>query len=588
MTGGRPECHRSRKSRARSGSSPEGSQRDPDSGLHRRNDPCPDLVRADHRVSPPRVDIPREYNAAHDLVERNLAAGRAAKIAIIDDEGSYSYGELASRVNRCANALQGLDIRPEQRVLLCLLDTIDFPTAFLGSIKAGIVPVATNTLLTTKDYEYMLRDSRACALIVSAPLLPAFVPLLGRLPDLKHVIVSGGKACAYPSLASLLAAADDEFAAAETTCDDTCFWLYSSGSTGAPKGALHVHSSLIQTAELYARPILGLQEDDLLFSAAKLFFAYGLNNGLTFPLAVGATAVLMAERPTPASVVARLRKHQPTIFYGVPTLFGALLASADLPQRGELRLRRCTSAGEALPADIGKRWTDHFGVEILDGLGSTEMLHIFLSNRPGNVHYGTTGTPVPGYELRILDDGGQPVAPGHVGELQVCGPTSASAYWNNREKSRGTFVGPWTRSGDKYSVNADGNFVYAGRTDDMLKVSGIYVSPIEVESSLISHPAVLEAAVIGRADEEELIKPAAYVVLKSDRQPSEELAEELKRHVKSQLAPYKYPRWIEFIDELPKTATGKIQRYKLRAQASGNRDGSGHRPVAVETSQENA
>jgi benzoate-CoA ligase len=532
----------------------------------------PSLSTADHRASPPRVDIPRNYNAAHDLVERNLRAGRAAKVAYIDDLGSYTYGDLAGRVNRCANAFVALGLQPEQRILLCLLDTIDFPAAFLGAIKAGIVPVAGNTLLTTKDYEYMLRDSRARALVVSAPLLPAFVPLLGTLPDLKHVIVSDPSGAPVPaphlSLGALAAASPTGFAAAETTADDACFWLYSSGSTGAPKGTVHVQSSLISTAELYAKPVLGIREDDVVFSAAKLFFAYGLGNGLTFPLAVGATAVLMAERPTPAAVFARLARHQPTIFYGVPTLFAALLASPDLPARGALKMRVCTSAGEALPADIGKRWTVHFGVEILDGLGSTEMLHIFLSNRPGAVRYGTSGTPVPGYEMRIVGDDGHLLPRGEVGELQVSGPTAAMAYWNNREKSRSTFQGPWTRSGDKYSIDADGYYVYAGRTDDMLKVSGIYVSPIEVESALITHPAVLEAAVIGKADDEQLIKPVAYVVLKSGRQASEALAEELRQHVKTQLAPYKYPRWIEFIDELPKTATGKIQRFKLRAKAS--------------------
>ena len=531
----------------------------------------PSLSTADHRIDPPRVDIPRDYNAAHDLIERNLQAGRGGKTAYIDDHGSYAYGELAERVNRCANALSGLGLQREQRVLLCLLDTIDFPAAFLGAIKAGIVPVAGNTLLTTRDYDYMLRDSRAVALIVSAPLLPVFTPLLGALPDLKHVIVAGATGDIGPthrSLPALMAAAGKDFAAAETTCDDACFWLYSSGSTGPPKGTVHVQSSLISTAELYAKPVLGIREDDVVFSAAKLFFAYGLGNGLTFPLSVGATTVLMAERPTPAAVFARLRTHQPTIFYGVPTLFAALLASPDLPARGELRMRVCTSAGEALPAEIGRRWTEHFGVEILDGLGSTEMLHIFLSNRPGSVRYGTSGHPVPGYELRIVGDDGRPAAPGEVGELQVSGPTAAMAYWNNREKSRATFQGPWTRSGDKYSIDTDGCYIYAGRTDDMLKVSGIYVSPIEVESALITHPAVLEAAVIGKADEEELIKPVAYVVLQSGRQPSEALAEELRQHVKTQLAPYKYPRWIEFIDELPKTATGKIQRFKLRARAA--------------------
>ncbi|MEO7156412.1 MAG: benzoate-CoA ligase family protein [Vicinamibacterales bacterium] len=532
----------------------------------------PSLSTADHHTRPHRIDIPSDYNAAHDLIERNLVAGRVGKTAYIDDQGAYTFGDLAERINRCANALTGLGILREQRVLLCLHDSIDFPTAFLGSIKAGIVPVAGNTLLTSADYEFMLRDSRASALIVSAPLLPIFAPLLGRLPALKHVIVSGAPPDAavggYPSFENLLAAAGTEFAAVDTTGDDVCFWLYSSGSTGPPKGTIHVHSSLIQTAELYAKPILGIREDDVVFSAAKLFFAYGLGNGLTFPLAVGATTVLMAERPTPAAVFARLLEHQPTIFYGVPTLFAALLVSPDLPGRAELNLRCCTSAGEALPAPIGKHWTEHFGVEILDGLGSTEMLHIFLSNSPGKVRYGTSGTPVPGYDLRILGDDDAPVPHGTIGELQISGPTSAMAYWNNREKSRNTFQGQWTRSGDKYSVDAEGYYIYAGRSDDMLKVSGIYVSPIEVESALITHLAVLEAAVIGKGDEDELVKPIAYVVLKSGHQPSAELADELRRHVKSRLAPYKYPRWIEFIDELPKTATGKIQRFKLRAKAA--------------------
>jgi benzoate-CoA ligase len=532
----------------------------------------PSLSTADHHASPPRVDIPHDYNAAHDLVERNLAAGRAGKLAYVDDAGAYTYGELAERVNRCANALTALGVRPEERVLLCLLDTIDFPSVFLGAIKAGIVPIAANTLLTTRDYDYMLRDSRARALIVSAALLPTIAPVLTAHRDLRHVIASGApgedEAGADHSLAALMNAAPTSCAPAETTRDDTCFWLYSSGSTGAPKGAVHAHSSLILTAELYAKPVLGIREDDVVYSAAKLFFAYGLGNALTFPMAVGATAVLMAERSTPAAIIARLARHQPTIFYGVPTLFAALLANPELPQGGALRLRVCASAGEALPADIGRRWTERFGVEILDGLGSTEMLHIFLSNRPGEVRYGTTGIPVPGYELRIVGDDGEPVARGKVGELQINGPTAATGYWNNREKTRSTFLGNWTRSGDKYSIDPDGYYLYAGRTDDMLKVGGVYVSPIEVESALVTHPAVLEAAVIGRADHEQLVKPQAYVVLKRGQVPSPELAEELRQHVKALLAPYKYPRWIEFIDELPKTATGKIQRFKLRARAA--------------------
>jgi len=528
----------------------------------------PGLSSADHRVSPPLIEIPREYNAAHDLIERNLRAGRGAKVAYIDDHGRYTYGQLAELVNRCANALMNLGLQGEQRVLLCLQDTIDFPAAFLGAIKAGIVPVAVNTLLKTADYQYMLRDSRACALIVSAPLLPLFAPSIKEMPHLKHVIVSQGDGGGFHSFETLLARTSPSFEPAATSCDDPCFWLYSSGSTGAPKGTIHAHGSLIQTAELYARPILGIREDDVVFSAAKLFFAYGLGNALTFPLSVGATTVLMAERPTPETVFARLLRHRPTIFYGVPTLYAALLCASALPARGELHLRACVSAGEALPRELGERWVRHFGVDILDGIGSTEMLHIFLSNRPGEVCYGTTGTAVPGYELRLIDEAGQPVVTGQIGELQISGPTCALAYWNNREKSRQTFQGPWTRSGDKYSVDEDGHYVYAGRSDDMLKVSGMYVSPVEVEAALITHSAVLEAAVVGREDEGGLVKPQAYVVLRAGLEPTPVLAEEIKQHVKARLAAYKSPRWVEFLAELPKTATGKIQRFHLRALAA--------------------
>jgi benzoate-CoA ligase len=530
-----------------------------------------DLSSSDHRVSPPVIEIPRAYNAAHDLIERNLRAGRGAKLAYIDDQSRYTYEELAQRINRCANTLVGLGVQPEQRVLVCLQDTIDFPTAFLGAIKAGLVPVAVNTLLKSADYQYMLRDSRACVLIVSAPLLPLFTPLLGEMPRLKHVIVSGGEADGFDSLQTLLPRASDSFEAAATSCDDPCFWLYSSGSTGVPKGTIHVHSSLIQTAELYARPILGIREDDVVFSAPKLFFAYGLGNALTFPLAVGATAVLMAERPTPEAVFARLRRHQATIFGGVPTLYASMLSGA-LPSPEQFRLRSCVSAGEALPRNIGERWLRHFGVDILDGIGSTEMLHIFLSNRPGNVSYGTTGSAVPGYTLRLVDDDGRPVADGEIGELHIAGPTCALGYWNRREKTRQTFQGPWVRSGDQYFVDENGHYVYAGRRDDMLKVSGMYVSPIEVESALITHPAVLEAAVIGEEDSAGLTKPLACVVLRPAAQPAAALADELKQHVKALLAPHKYPRRIEFLAELPKTATGKIQRFQLRARYARSAD----------------
>jgi benzoate-CoA ligase len=538
----------------------------------------PELSSADHSVSPPTISIPRQYNAAYDLIERNLRAGRGDKLAYIDDFGSYTYSDLAQRVDRCAAALLQLGLQPEQRVFLCLQDTIDFPTAFLGSIKAGLVPVAANTLLTTADYDYMLRDSRACALIVSGPLLPQLEPLRAAIPTLKHWIVAGSlhgsqspagtQSPAVSSFTTLLARSAGPVQAAETCPDDACFWLYSSGSTGAPKGTVHVHGSLIQTAELYGRAILGIRPDDVVFSAAKLFFAYGLGNALTFPLCVGATTVLMAERPTPEAVFARLRQHRPTVFCGVPTLYSSLLANPALPSRAAVPLRACVSAGEALPREIGERWRRHFDVDILDGIGSTEMLHIFLSNRPGAVNYGTTGSAVPGYQLRLVDDECRPVPTGEIGELQVAGPTAATGYWNNREKTRHTFCGPWLRTGDKYYVNESGCYVHAGRTDDMLKVSGIYVSPVEVEAALLSHPAVLEAAVIGKADDGDLVKPLAFVVLNTGFDPTDSLASELKQWVKSRLAPYKYPRWIQFSAALPKTATGKIQRFRLRDLAA--------------------
>src|SRR6267154_1786486 len=495
----------------------------------------PELSSADHGASPPEIYIPRQYNAAHDLLQRNLQSGRADRVAFIDDFGSYTYSELDRRSNAFANVLRTLGIGVENRIVLCLHDTIDFPTSFLGAIKAGVVPVAVNTLLTQADYEYMLGDSRARVAVVSAALLPLFQPLLGKLPCLERILISGADPKEQHALARLIAEAPEVFAVAPTTCDDVCFWLYSSGSTGAPKGTVHVHSSLIQTAELYGKPILGIEETDLVFSAAKLFFAYGLGNGMTFPMSVGATALLMAERPTPAAVFTRLRRHRPSIFYGVPTLYASMLASPELPRREEMRLRRCASAGEALPEQIGKRWSQHFGVDILDGIGSTEMLPIFLSNRPGDVRYGTTGKPVPGYRVRLVEDDGNEVARGEAGELQVAGPTGAAQYWNNREKTRATFQGPWTRCGDKYVQDADGYYVYSGRSDDMLKVSGIYVSPIEVESALISHDAVLEAAVVGAEDENKLVKPVAYVVLKSAVDASEALALQLKLHVKSLL-----------------------------------------------------
>ena len=520
--------------------------------------------RADHCASPPRVDIPRDYNAAHDLLQRN--ASRPDKAAFIDATtgAQLTYRELTDQSHRFANALQAQGFRPESRVMLAMLDTLEWPVAFLGCVLAGVVPVAANTLLTAKDFDFMLRDSRAQGLIVSLPLWPAFEGLVDQVETLDTVILAGTQTHDRPTLAAMVQSAQPTPAVATTCSDDACFWLYSSGSTGTPKGTVHLHSHLVQTAELYGRGVLGIREDDLVFSAAKLFFAYGLGNALTFPMSVGATAVLLPLRPTPADVFGILRKFKPTIFYGVPTLYAALLADANRPARDELALRVCTSAGEALPAEIGRKWTAEYGCDILDGIGSTEMLHIFLSNRPGQVRYGTTGQAVPGYRLRIVGDDGHECGAGEIGELQISGPSAALMYWNSRDKTKATFAGEWTRSGDKYTRDADGYYTYGGRSDDMLKVGGIYVSPFEVEASLMTHASVLEAAVIGVADTDELVKPKAYVVLKAGQAAS---AADLQAHVKGQLAPYKYPRWIEFVPELPKTATGKIQRFKLRTPA---------------------
>ncbi len=476
-----------------------------------------------------------------------------------------AFAALAERVDRAGNVLRGLGVEVEQRVLMVMLDTVDFVAVFLGALKIGAVPVPVNTLLQPGDYAAMLTNSRARVLVISRALLGEFEAIdRARLPRLEHVIVAGeGPSHGQHRFDDLLTDASPLAPAAETSPDDVAFWLYSSGSTGRPKGALHLHADLANTAALYGEAVLGVRPDDVVFSAAKLFFAYGLGNALTFPLYVGATAVLMAERPTPQSVMARLKAHRPSIFYGVPTLYGAMLAEAGIVDPAVSRsLRACVSAGEALPEELGRRWKQRFDVDILDGIGSTEMLHIFVSNRPGDLRYGASGRPVPGYEVKIVDEQGEPIAAGEVGDLLVKGPSSAPAYWNDRARSLATFHGPWTRTGDKYFQDSDGYYVYAGRSDDMLKVSGNWVSPFEVESALVAHPAVLEAAVVGHADADRLVKPKAFVVL---REGAKAGAEELQQFVKDRLAPYKYPRWVEFVPELPKTATGKIQRFKLRA-----------------------
>jgi benzoate-CoA ligase len=484
------------------------------------------------------------------------------------------YGALATEVQRVAGALQAGGVRREERVFLLMHDCIDWPCAFLGAMYAGSVPVAANTLLTADDYAYMLGKSRSQLAVVSQALLPVLLQAMALAPhELRQVVVSR----AVQPLPAGCIALEDWLAgqAPATHCaathpQDPGFWLFSSGSTGRPKATVHSQVNPYWTAKLYGQEVLGLTERDVCFSAAKLFFAYGLGNALSFPLSVGATTVLMAERPTPDAVFQRLQGHvgavRPTAFFGAPTLFAAMLASPALPAASDTAVRLVSSAGEALPADIGQRFKAHFGVDIIDGIGSTEMLHIYLSNQPGKVRYGTTGWPVPGYDIALRDDAGHPVPDGETGDLFIRGPSAAMLYWGNREKTIETFQGAWTRSGDKYIRNADGSYTYSGRSDDMLKVSGVYVSPFEVESTLIEHPAVLEAAVIGVPDADGLTKTKAYVVCKAGQEVS---ADELKAFVKDRLAPFKYPRLIEFVSELPKTATGKIQRFKLRALATG-------------------
>ena len=510
------------------------------------------------------------YNAAVDMIDRNVVEGRGAKLAVVDPKTQLTYAQLRERVDRFANALPRLGIGRERRIALIMLDTVELPIAFWGAIKAGVVPIPINTLLPPETWRYMVEDSRAAAVVISDELYDRAAHVLEEIQQRRHlhVIVDDRPGDQkLIGLKALVAASAPKAEAVDTHADDVAFWLYSSGSTGNPKGTCHVQSSPMATARLFGQGILDITENDVVFSAAKLFFAYGLGNGMSFPFAVGATAVLMPDRPTPDSVMATMRANNPTVFCGVPTLFASMLTHPELKKgAGSNRLRLCTSAGEALPVEIGKRWQQLVGSEILDGIGSTEMLHIFVSNRQGKVCYGSSGTPVPGYEAKLLDDDGNLVPQGEIGELVIKGPSAAQGYWLQRDKTRRTFRGEWTHTGDKYRIGEDGNYFYCGRTDDMFKVSGIWVSPFEVESALISHNAVLEAAVIGKEDADGLIKPAAFIVLKPGIKADDKLLEELKAHVKAEAGAWKYPRWIEIRGELPKTATGKIQRFKLREE----------------------
>ncbi len=518
-------------------------------------------------VSLPPPPGPR-FNFAQHLLDRNAGRARPRR-PTSTTTSAITYGELGERVRRMAATFAALGVRREERVLLLMHDNNDWPVAFLGALHAGVVPVAVNTLLSVDDYAYILGHCRAQGALVSQALAAGPRQGDGAGPARAEIhpgVASRRRACRRTCVALREALAKNAPAcdAAATGPDDIAFWLYSSGSTGRPKGTVHTHANPYWTAELYGRGVLGMTGKDLCFSAAKLFFAYGLGNALTFPLSVGASVLLMAERPTPDAVFRRWLEKKPTMFFGAPTGYAGMLASPRLPKRGEVSLRLCSSAGEALPKEIGERFTAHYGCEIIDGIGSTEMLHIFLSNTPGRNAYGTTGVPVPGYEVELRGEDGKPVADGEIGDLYIRGPSAALMYWGDRSRSCETFQGTWTRSGDKYQRDAAGRYVYAGRSDDMLKVSGQYVSPFEVEATLVRHPAVLEAAVIGTPDENGLTRSKAFVVLKPGMSPTPTLDAELKAFVKGELAPHKYPRLLEFIEELPKTATGKIQRFKLR------------------------
>jgi 4-hydroxybenzoate-CoA ligase len=516
------------------------------------------------------MDVDRNYNAAVDFIDRNVAEGRGNKAAFIDPSREISYAELSHAVARVGAVLAQLGVERENRVVLILHDTIAFPTLFWGAIRAGVIPVLLNTLLTSDQYHYLLEDTRAKVVFVAASVLSTVQSAAEGVATLQHIVVVGDGPDRLARFDTLLAAQREPMAAAKTCADEVAYWLYSSGTTGMPKGVMHVHSSPNLISQLVGQGRIGFREDDTVFSAAKLFFAYGIGTSIC-TLGVGATSVLYPDWPAPEAIFNVLHRYQPTLLFAVPTLYASILAKPECtPEAGSSRLRLCFSAGEPLPPHLGRGWKQRYGLDICNGVGSTEMGHLFLTNLPDAVDYENSGVPVPGYEMRLVDASGGDVADGEIGELLVRGPTSAAGYWNQRERSRRIFEGEWTRTGDKYVRRPSGAYNYSGRTDDMFKVSGIWVSPFEVEAALVSHPDVLEAAVVPAKDDKGLVKPKAYVVLKNGagEGTGRALYEGLKAHVKHSVGPWKYPRWIEFVDELPKTATGKIQRFKLRELAA--------------------